>query len=113
MLDGVWVAYSLVYVGLPTVMNIFGERTVPWLLDRYLAKTGYGSQHTSKEVDPEAHDNLFDPVDEDRGARGPFDEKAHRRSIQLELAKRRAALLLTGTGLAAAAAGIALIGNGR
>jgi len=91
-----------VYVGIPTVMNILGERVAPWLLDRYLAKTGFRSQMTDQPLDPQGHDNLFEPVDEDRGAHGPFDEKAHRVSPQYELAKRR--------GLVAAALGATALG---
>jgi short-subunit dehydrogenase len=64
-------------VGIPTVMNIVGERLAPWLLDRYLAKKGFSSQMTDQDLDPRGHDNLFDPVDEDRGAHGPFDDQAH------------------------------------
>src|SRR5437763_1180314 len=41
-----------IYVGIPTVMNILGERVAPWLLDRYLAKTGYNSQMTGQDLDP-------------------------------------------------------------
>jgi short-subunit dehydrogenase len=93
-----------VYVGIPTVMNILGERVAPWLLDRYLAKSGFKSQMTSDDLDPRGHDNLFEPVDEDRGAHGPFDEMAHGVSPQYELAKRRG-LVLAGVGAAAAAAG--------
>jgi short-subunit dehydrogenase len=95
-----------IYVGIPTVMNILGERVAPWLLDRYLAKTGYGSQMTDHDLDPNGHDNLFEPVDEDRGAHGPFDQKAHAVSPQYELAKHRGKVL-TGIGLAAAGAGAA------
>ena len=80
------------YVGGPTVANILGEKVAPWLLDWYLAKTGFGSQQTSEPLEggPE-HDNLFTPVDEDRGAHGPFDSKAHPRSLQTTLAKHRRA----------------------
>jgi NAD(P)-dependent dehydrogenase (short-subunit alcohol dehydrogenase family) len=89
-----------IYVGIPTVMNIVGERVAPWLLDRYLAKTGFDSQMTDHDLDPRGHDNLFDPVDEDRGAHGPFDGLAHGFSPQYQLAKHRAAVL---AGLGAAA----------
>src|SRR5436190_6849933 len=41
-----------IYVGIPTVMNIIGERVAPWLLDRYLAKTGFKSQQTDHDLDP-------------------------------------------------------------
>jgi NAD(P)-dependent dehydrogenase (short-subunit alcohol dehydrogenase family) len=101
-----------VYVGIPTVMNILGERVAPWLLDRYLAKTGFGSQMTEHPLDPRAHDNLFEPVDEDRGAHGPFDDQAHSFSPQYELAKYRN-LVLAGVGAAAVGAGAAALRNGR
>jgi hypothetical protein len=96
-----------IYVGIPTVMNIVGERVAPWFLDWYLAKTGFGSQMTDRPLDPAGHDNLFEPVDEDRGAHGPFDDKAHSFSPQYELTKHRGAVL---AGLAAVAgAGTALL----
>jgi NAD(P)-dependent dehydrogenase (short-subunit alcohol dehydrogenase family) len=91
-----------IYVGIPTVMNIVGERLAPWLLDRYLARTCFDSQMTDHDLDPAGHDNLFEPVDEDRGAHGPFDEQAHSFSPQYEFAKHRVAVL---AGLAAAALG--------
>src|SRR5947209_13378177 len=96
-----------IYVGYPTVMNILGERVAPWLLDRYLAKIGYTKQMTGDALDPHRHDNLFEPVDEDRGAHGPFDDQAHAVSPQYELAKRRG-LVLAGLAAAAGAAAAAL-----
>jgi hypothetical protein len=96
-----------VYVGIPTVANILGERVAPWFLDWYLGKTGFESQMTDEPLDPVGHDNLFDPVDEDRGAHGPFDDKAHSVSPQYELAKHRRAVL-AGIGAAAVAAGAAV-----
>jgi short-subunit dehydrogenase len=89
-------------VGIPTVMNIVGERLAPWLLDRYLAKKGFSSQMTDQDLDPRGHDNLFDPVDEDRGAHGPFDDQAHGFSPQYELTKHKGPVL---AGVAAAALG--------
>jgi short-subunit dehydrogenase len=96
-----------IYVGIPTVMNIIGERTAPWLLDRMLAKTGYKNQMTEHDLHPQEHDNLFEPVNEDRGAHGPFDSQAHEHSPQYALAKHRG-LALAGIGAAAAGAGAAL-----
>jgi hypothetical protein len=95
-----------IYVGIPTVMNILGERTAPWLLDRFLAKKGYEGQMTSHDLDPRGHDNLFEPVDEDRGSHGPFDEMAHTVSPQYELSKHRGTVL-AGVGAAALGAGVA------
>jgi hypothetical protein len=89
-------------------MNILGERVAPWLLNRYLASSGYKSQITGQDLDPQGHDNLFEPVDEDRGAHGPFDEQAHSVSPQYELAKRRG-LVLAALGAAAVGAGAAAV----
>jgi NAD(P)-dependent dehydrogenase (short-subunit alcohol dehydrogenase family) len=90
-----WAAYHRrrqIYVGVPTVLNVLGERTAPWLLDWYLARTGYDGQMTKQPLDggPD-HDNLFHAVDgaEDRGSHGPFDEEAHAHSLQTSLSKHR------------------------
>jgi NAD(P)-dependent dehydrogenase (short-subunit alcohol dehydrogenase family) len=96
------------YIGMPTVMNIVGERVAPWFLDWYLAKTGFGSQMTDQPLDPTGHDNLFEPVDEDRGAHGPFDDQAHGFSPQAELSKHRNGIL-AGVTAAALGAGTALL----
>jgi NAD(P)-dependent dehydrogenase (short-subunit alcohol dehydrogenase family) len=101
-----------VFVGMPTVMNILGERVAPWLLDRYLAKSGYQSQMTGDDLVPEGHDNLFEPIEEDRGAHGPFDGKAHAISPQYELSKRRGMVFL-GLGAAVAGAGAAAARSAR
>ncbi|MFL5822869.1 MAG: SDR family oxidoreductase [Solirubrobacteraceae bacterium] len=97
-----------IYVGIPTVMNIIGEWLAPGLLDRYLARSGFKSQMTDQDLDPSGHDNLFEPVDEDRGAHGPFDEQAHSVSPQYEMAKHRG-LVLAGLGAAAAGVGAAVL----
>ncbi len=90
-----WIAYSnrrQIYVGVPTVMNVLGERFAPWLLDIYLGRTGYSSQQTDQPLEPQGHDNLFEPIDEDRGAHGPFDDLAHAHSPQTWLSRHRGAL---------------------
>jgi NAD(P)-dependent dehydrogenase (short-subunit alcohol dehydrogenase family) len=96
-----------IYVGIPTVLNIVGERVAPWLLDRYLARTGYESQMTKDDLDPSGHDNLFEPIEEDRGAHGPFDAEAHGTSVQYELAKHRRAALAGAAAAGAIGAGVA------
>jgi hypothetical protein len=97
-----------IYVGIPVVANILGERLAPWLLDRYLARTGYDSQMTTHDLDPRGHDNLFEPVDEDRGAHGPFDKEAHSLSPQYQVAKHRGAVL-TAVGAAGIGVGLAVL----
>jgi NAD(P)-dependent dehydrogenase (short-subunit alcohol dehydrogenase family) len=106
-----WAAYHKrrqVYVGLPTVLNVLGERLAPSFLDWYLARTGYASQMTTEPLGGgPGHDNLYEPVDSeaDRGAHGPFDEKAHSHSFQTSLTKHRrlAGSLAAGVGAATAA----------
>lgn len=82
-----------------------GERFAPWLADLYLARTAYSGQQTDQPLDPEGHDNLFEPESGDRGAHGPFDDQAHAHSPQLWLTKRRGPVAL-----AAAAVSVAAIG---
>jgi NAD(P)-dependent dehydrogenase (short-subunit alcohol dehydrogenase family) len=109
-----WIAYSSrrqIYVGIPTVMNVLGERVAPWLLDIYLGKTGYGSQQTDQPLDPNGHDNLFEPIDEDRGAHGPFDDLAHAHSPQTWLSRHRAAVGGTIAGAAALVGAATLYGR--
>jgi short-subunit dehydrogenase len=100
-----------VYVGVPTVYTILGEKFAPWLVDRYLAKTGVKSQLTDHDLDPRGHDNLFSPVDEDRGTHGPFDDMAHGRSVQLWASKHRGSLLGAVAGLGALGMAAALRGR--
>ncbi len=107
-----WASYHKrrqIFVGIPTVLNIVGERFAPWILDWYLAKTAYGSQMTKQPLDGNDHDNLFEPVDEDRGAHGPFDEQAHTHSFQTSLSKHRRLAGSLAAGVGAAATGAALL----
>ena len=110
-----WAAYHKrrqIYVGVPTVLNVLGERVAPWFLDWYLAKTGYSGQMTEQPLDdgPD-HDNLFHPVDgdQDRGAHGPFDQEAHEHSLQTTLTKHRRLAGSLAAGVGAAATGAALL----
>ena len=84
-----------------------GQQDHPGLLDRYLARTGYGSQQTGQKVTSGRPDNLREPVDgpggHDHGARGIFDDTSHDRSPQLWMSQH--ARLLT------AAAGTAVLGG--
>ena len=75
------------WVGGSTTATIAGNRIIPALLDRYLARTGYDSQQTGQKVTPGRPNNLWEPVDgpsgHDHGPRGIFDNIAHDRSPQL------------------------------
>ena len=93
-----------VYVGMPTVQTVWGNKFAPWLVERFLAKTGVSSQLTDTKKDPDRQDNLFQAPPGDPGARGPYDEKAHPRSAQLWATKHRRGVLGALTGAAAVGA---------
>ena len=94
------------WVGLSTAYTILGERIAPWLADLYLAKTGVSGQQDKGDL-PRYGSNVFESrdVDADRGAHGPFDERAHGSDIVLWMSMRREAILagLAATGCAAVA----------
>jgi NAD(P)-dependent dehydrogenase (short-subunit alcohol dehydrogenase family) len=95
----VWAAYHKrreVYVGMPTVKAIWGQKLIPGLLDRYLARIGYEAQQASAYILPNRVDNLFTPVRGDHGAHGVFDSRSRAYSPQLWLTKNRHWLILAG-----------------
>ena len=92
-----------VYVGLPTVEAIVGNKLAPSLLDRYLGKTGFASQQTCDPEDPNRPNNLWEPLPGDHGAHGSFDERAHGRSWELRASLDRRWI---GAGVAAIAAAV-------
>jgi len=92
----VWAAYSNrreVNVAWTTSVAVIGNNFVPGLADYYLAKNGYDAQMTEEPEDPNRPDNLWQPLPGDHGAHGAFDDRAHDRSIELELNKNRKWLL--------------------
>jgi NAD(P)-dependent dehydrogenase (short-subunit alcohol dehydrogenase family) len=92
------------WVGLPTVEAVLGERVMPGLLDRYLASVGYDAQQTNEPADPNRADNVWAPVPGDHGAHGSFDARSRSVSPQVWAATHRTALgLLAGASVAALA----------
>jgi NAD(P)-dependent dehydrogenase (short-subunit alcohol dehydrogenase family) len=94
-----------IFVGMPTVEAIVGNKIAPGLLDHYLARNGYDSQQHDGPEDRHRADNLWEPVDGDRdhGVHGAFDSRASSRSPQLWTSMHRnwfvagGLLLLVGT----------------
>jgi NAD(P)-dependent dehydrogenase (short-subunit alcohol dehydrogenase family) len=84
------------WVGATTGAVILGNRVVAPLLDRYLGRTGYRSQQTTKDRAAMLPPNLHAPVPGDQGAHGDFDESAHPRSPATWLALRRGPLAAAG-----------------
>jgi NAD(P)-dependent dehydrogenase (short-subunit alcohol dehydrogenase family) len=68
------------WVGVSTAATLLAQKVAPGLLDRYLARTGFGAQQTERPMPPDAPDNLWEPCDADRdyGAHGRFDDRAKR-----------------------------------
>jgi short-subunit dehydrogenase len=97
------------WVGVPTAEAILGTMAAPALLDRMMARRAWEGQMTDRPA-TERPDNLFEPVEEDRGARGGFTSLSRRRAVSASEARVR------GTGVAAAlalAAGLAVLGRMR
>ena len=95
------------WVGGSTAVVITGNKILPGVGDRYLARTGFDSQQFDGPPPEHGRYNLWQPVDDDKdhGAHGAFDARATSRSFELMAAKHKgwvAAALLT-----AAAVGVA------
>ncbi|WP_049902085.1 SDR family oxidoreductase [Halococcus agarilyticus] len=109
--DGIhWAAYNRrreLYIGRATLKTIWGNKFVPWFVDRYLAWTAVDGQRSDLPYDPDRPENLYEPVDGDPGARGPFSGQATNVSQQLWLAKHRRHL---GVALSAIVGLLALVG---
>src|SRR3954454_20614899 len=74
------------WVGLPTVYTILGEKVASGFMDRYLGKSNEKAQEAAKPIDPSTRvDNLLEPPPGDPGAHGILDDQAHARSPQLWL----------------------------
>ena len=105
----VWAAHNPrreLMVAWPTVKAILGNAVAPGLADRFLARAGYDAQQRDEPHDPSRPDNLFEPVDGDRGSHGLFDAQSRDRSIQAELSRHRRSLGL-GAVASMAALGVA------
>ncbi len=96
-----------VWVGRSTWESIVGQRIVPGVLDRYLARNGYDAQQVEGEPAVAHRDNLHRPVDDhaDHGAHGTFDDRSAGRSLSWwASAHRGVAITLALAGVAGLAA---------
>jgi NAD(P)-dependent dehydrogenase (short-subunit alcohol dehydrogenase family) len=98
------------FIGLSTVITIQANKLVPGVGDRYLGKTGFKSQQTSQPADPNAPNNLWHPVDDDKdhGAHGTFDDRATGKSQQLWVDTHRGLLGIVSVGIAGAITAVLL-----
>ncbi|HZV06559.1 MAG TPA: SDR family oxidoreductase [Gemmataceae bacterium] len=84
------------YVGGSTAIAISGNKLAPSLGDWYLGETGEKSQFTPEPADPNAPNNLYEPLPGDRGAHGEFDRLAHDFSLQWWMDRNRGWLTVGG-----------------
>lgn len=90
-------------VGWPTVEAVVGEKFIPGTLDHYLAHAAWEGAQLPESADPNRPDNFWEPLPGDHGSHGPFDDQAHKRSVQLWATKHRTLLAtVAGAGLGAA-----------
>ncbi len=94
------------YAGWSTVKAIVGNKLVPFLADRYLARTGYEAQQYDGAEEPDRPNNLWEPLRGDHGAHGAFDDRASSRSLELWAETHPAWLAGIGVGAAALAYGL-------
>lgn len=88
-------------VGFSTLKAVIGNKFIPGLLDRYLARKAVNGQQTNEQQRPDQPDNLFSPVPGDHGAHGRFDARARRKSPEVWLSRYKWAV----------AAGLAVAGG--
>lgn len=94
------------WVGGSTVATLTGNTLFPGILDRSLGKSGFRSQQTKQNRDPNQPANLWEPADEtqDFGTRGIFSYRSKNTSLQFLASRYRgtvftAAVLGAGTGV--------------
>jgi NAD(P)-dependent dehydrogenase (short-subunit alcohol dehydrogenase family) len=100
-----WAAHhdrAVLYVGMPTLKTVLGQRLAPRLLDHYLARAGYDGQQTDEPRTDETA-NLWEPAPGAFAARGRFDDRARDVSRQLWASQNRRWLAVAGGAMLAAA----------
>jgi NAD(P)-dependent dehydrogenase (short-subunit alcohol dehydrogenase family) len=105
------------WVGTSTAATLLANAIAPGLLDRYLARTGFGSQQTDQRRQPTDPVNLWEPADgpggHDFGAHGSFDATAHDRDPQVWASHHHGVVAAATTAaVAALAGGATLVGRG-
>lgn len=86
-------------VGFPAVKAIYGNKIAPGFADWKLGQNGYEMQMTDMPVDQNRPNNLWEPVEGDRGAHGIFDDRARSFSPQAWLNMHPTLTAIAGVGL--------------
>lgn len=92
------------FVAWSAVLAIQGNKLLPGLADRYLARTGYKGQQYDGPVNPDRPIDLWHPVDQDQdhGANGVFDDRARNSAPEFWIDKHRGMVGLALAGIAGA-----------
>ncbi len=97
-------------IGRPTVQAVWGQKLVPGLLDRYLARAAWDAQFVDEPNRQHRRDILFATLPGDPGAHGPYRDREHGPDLQIRLRTHpRAAAVVAA---AAAVGALALIRRG-
>jgi len=94
-------------VGFPTVQAILGQKVIPGLLDRYLARTAWDGQFADEPNRHKGRDILFSPLPGDPGMHGPYRDRERGADFQMWLRTHRRGAL--GSVVSAAVLGLALL----
>ncbi|MBS1604517.1 MAG: SDR family oxidoreductase [Bacteroidetes bacterium] len=92
-----------IWVGASTYEAIIGNKFSPSYADQVLARSGYAGQQTDQPENEHRENNVWKPVEGDRGTHGGFANKASNKSLTLWAAMHRNALLVAAIGISAAA----------
>ena len=79
-------------VGGSTLQAVWGQKFVPGLLDRYLARTAYRGQLTTLPNEQHGRDILFETLPGDPGAHGPYRDQERGPDLQMRLSTLAAAV---------------------
>lgn len=95
-----------IFVGMGPLQTSLGNTFIPALLDRFLAKVGYSGQQTEQSEDFDRPHNLWEPIAEDRGAHGSFDNEANEDSLEVQATTHRGTTAAVAAGVALSVAGL-------
>lgn len=79
-------------VGMPTVKALWGQKFIPGLLDRYLARSRWEPQFVDAP-NKQKQDILFDTLPGDPGAHGPYRDREQPGDLQMRLRMHPAATI--------------------
>lgn len=101
-----------IYLGMPTVKAMWGNKFARGFADWYLGKKGYASQQTDEPEQPDRPSNLWESVPGPFGAHGSFDARAEESSQQFWLVRHKWHIAAVTAGCAVAALWQRRIRNG-